>query len=103
MRKTVAANGIIGPNLDFAPIVESTGNFRWVSRISYQEISERGPDAFDQLIYTWVVKAGKPLVVDGFDAVLEPGMFSPKWLRDNLGNKGVSRPSPDFLVNPSPS
>jgi hypothetical protein len=103
MRKTVAANGVIGPNLDFAPIVESTRNFRWVSRISYQEIVKRGPDVFDQLIYAWVVKAGKPLVVDGFDAVLEPGMFSPQWLRDNRGSKGVSRPTLSFLVNPLPS
>jgi hypothetical protein len=94
-RKTVAANGVIAPDLDLEPLVEATDNFCWATRISYQDILKGGPDKFEELIHKWVVKAGKPLVVDGFDSLLEPWMFTPRWLRDNLGNKGLSRPLQD--------
>ena len=97
-RRTVAANGVIAPHLDFDPIVEATKNFSWASRISYQDILKDGPDAFETLIYKWVVKAGKPLVVDGFDSLLEPWMFTPKWLRDNQGNKSMSHPPLEALA-----
>jgi hypothetical protein len=89
-RRSIASTGLIAPDLDLASLVEETNNFHWASRISYQDVIKDGLDAFETLIYKWVVKAGRPLVVDGFDAVLEPQMFTPKWLRDNHGNKSAS-------------
>ncbi|TKA24777.1 hypothetical protein B0A50_05765 [Salinomyces thailandicus] len=50
-------------------------------------IDSQGMAAFERLVLMHVVIGGKPLVIDGFEDRLDPWTFSPKWLRDNCGEK----------------
>ena len=51
-------------------------------------IAENGLEKFEKLVLLHVVIGGKPLVIDGFEEVLDPWTFTPSWLRDNHGDKG---------------
>ena len=75
------------PDFDLNQLVESTPNFSYVDRISCEMIDQQGLPAFEKLVLLHVVIGGKPLVIDGFEARLDPWTFSPQWLRDNLGDK----------------
>ncbi|GAB7365255.1 hypothetical protein MBLNU230_g6338t1 [Neophaeotheca triangularis] len=77
----------IPPNFDVKQLVESTNNFSYVDRISYDMIEQQGQAAFERLVTLHVVVGGKPLVIDGFDELLDPWTFSAKWLRDNAGDR----------------
>lgn len=77
----------IPPNFDVKQLVESTQNFSYVDRISYEMIEQQGLAAFERLVTLHVVVGGKPLVIDGFEELLDPWTFSTKWLRDNAGDK----------------
>lgn len=79
------------PDLDVRTLVESTPNFHYVDRISYDRIQEHGQEKFDQLILLHVVIKGKPLVIDGFGDRLDSSIFSPEWLTANHGDKGTLR------------
>lgn len=77
----------IAPNFDLKALVESTANFTYVDRISCEMIEAQGMAAFEKLILLHVIVGGKPLVIDGFEEKLDPWTFTPKWLRDNCGEK----------------
>ncbi|QDS76618.1 hypothetical protein FKW77_007800 [Venturia effusa] len=77
----------IAPDFDLRELVESTENFQYVDRISCDTIEEQGLEQFEKLILLHVVIGGKPLVVDGFEEKLDPWTFTPKWLKDNHGDK----------------
>ncbi|KAF2769599.1 hypothetical protein EJ03DRAFT_89440 [Teratosphaeria nubilosa] len=77
----------ISPTLDLKKLVESTANFSYVDRISASMIDQQGICAFEKLVLLHVIIGGKPLVIDGFEDRLDPWTFSPKWLRDNCGQK----------------
>ncbi|WPG98541.1 Hypothetical protein R9X50_00133300 [Acrodontium crateriforme] len=77
----------LAPNFDLFKFVENTPNFDYVTRIPYQAIEEQGMAAFEKLVLMHVIVSGKPLVVDGFEDQLDPWTFTPKWLRDNCGEK----------------
>lgn len=79
----------IAPDFDIDALVEHTPNFSYVDRISVDQIDEQGLQNFEQLVLFHVIINGRPLVVDGFDSRLDPWTFSPKWLNDNVGAKGV--------------
>jgi hypothetical protein len=49
-------------------------------------------EQFEKLVLLHVVIGGKPLVIDGFEEVLDPWVFTPSWLRDNHGDKGRKAP-----------
>lgn len=77
----------IPPDFDPKALVEATPNFSYVDRISVDMIDQQGLAAFEKLVLLHVVIGGKPLVVDGFEDRLDPWTFTPKWLRDNCGEK----------------
>ncbi|KAF2833996.1 hypothetical protein CC86DRAFT_462217 [Ophiobolus disseminans] len=77
----------IPPDFDVRTFVETADNFQYVDRISYEMIANNGIDQFEKLILLHVVIGGKPLVIDGFEEVLDPWAFTPSWLRDNHGDK----------------
>lgn len=77
----------IAPDFDLKALVESTRNFSYVDRISVDTIDQQGLPAFEKLILLHVIIGGKPLVIDGFEDRLDPWTFTPKWLRDNCGEK----------------
>jgi len=80
----------IPPDFDVRTFVESAENFQYVDRISYEMIASNGMEQFEKLILLHVIIGGKPLVIDGFEEVLDPWTFTPSWLRDNHGEKGMS-------------
>ncbi|KAK3673814.1 hypothetical protein LTR78_006369 [Recurvomyces mirabilis] len=77
----------ISPHFDLKKLVESTPNFSFVDRISCHMIDQQGLAAFEKLVLLHVIAGGKPLVIDGYEDRLDPWTFSPKWLRDNCGEK----------------
>ena len=77
----------IPPDFDIKTLVEETENFRFVDRISVDMIEKNGMDQFERLIILHVIVGGKPLVIEGFQHLLEAWCFTPGWLRDNHGDK----------------
>lgn len=81
----------IPPDFDVRTFVETAENFQYVDRISYEMIASNGMEQFEKLVLLHVIIGGKPLVIDGFEEVLDPWTFTPSWLRDNHGDKGALR------------
>jgi hypothetical protein len=54
-----------------------------VDRISV----EKGIERLEKLVLLHVIIGGKPLVVDGFEELLDPWIFTEKWLQSNHGDK----------------
>ncbi|KAF2199691.1 hypothetical protein GQ43DRAFT_482240 [Delitschia confertaspora ATCC 74209] len=77
----------IPPDFDVRTFVETADNFQYVDRISYEMIANNGIEQFEKLVLLHVIIGGKPLVIDGFEEVLDPWTFTPTWLRDNCGDK----------------
>ncbi|KAJ4319598.1 hypothetical protein N0V94_003831 [Neodidymelliopsis sp. IMI 364377] len=77
----------IPPDFDVRTFVETADNFQYVDRISYEMIASNGMEQFEKLILLHVIIGGKPLVIDGFEEVLDPWTFTPSWLRANHGDK----------------
>ncbi|KAF1940861.1 hypothetical protein EJ02DRAFT_435250 [Clathrospora elynae] len=77
----------IPPDFDVRTFVETADNFQYVDRISHEMIANNGMEQFEKLILLHVIIGGKPLVIDGFEEVLDPWTFTPSWLRDNHGEK----------------
>ncbi|KAJ4378412.1 hypothetical protein N0V86_006115 [Didymella sp. IMI 355093] len=77
----------IPPDFDVRTFVETSENFQYVDRISYEMIASNGMEQFEKLVLLHVIIGGKPLVIDGFEEVLDPWTFTPSWLRDNHGDK----------------
>ncbi|KAF2491062.1 hypothetical protein BU16DRAFT_543323 [Lophium mytilinum] len=86
-RRPKASFEPIPPDFDLRTFVENADNFQYVDRISYEMIAEQGIEKFEKLVLLHVIIGGKPLVIDGFDEVLDPWTFTPQWLRDNCGDK----------------
>ncbi|KAK7532371.1 uncharacterized protein J3D65DRAFT_606294 [Phyllosticta citribraziliensis] len=77
----------IPPDFDVREVVETTDNFEFVTCINYEEIKNQGIDQFEKLVLVYVVLGGKPLVIEGFDQILDPWTFTPGWLNANCGDK----------------
>ncbi|KAG5953973.1 hypothetical protein E4U53_005966 [Claviceps sorghi] len=75
------------PDLDLQNLVEQTPNFKWVQRVSRHQIRSLGQLEFEKLIKIHVVDGGKPLVIDGWDAVLPRWLFNAKWLEQTYDKK----------------
>ena len=86
-QRTRASFEPISPEYDIGTLVEDTPNFQYVDRISCDMIDQQGMDAFDKLVLLHVIIGGKPLVIDGYQTRLDQWTFSPRWLRDNHGDK----------------
>ncbi|KAK7512082.1 hypothetical protein IWZ03DRAFT_51303 [Phyllosticta citriasiana] len=77
----------IPPDFDVREVVENTENFEFVTSISVEEIQKQGIDQFEKLVLVYVVGGGRPLVIEGFDQILDPWTFTPGWLDSNCGKK----------------
>jgi hypothetical protein len=86
----------ISPDLDLAALVESTSNFDYVTRLPREMLKDHSIQHLEQLVLLHVVIGGKPLVIENWGDVIDPGLFSPQWLQDQLGKKGQLE-SPSFL------
>ncbi|KAL2863041.1 putative JmjC domain protein [Aspergillus lucknowensis] len=75
------------PNLNISALVNSTPNFEEVVRIHCDAIDENGLENFEKLVLLHVVVRGLPLVVEGFDKILDSSVFSEKWLRNHYSAK----------------
>lgn len=77
----------IAPDLDLDALVDDTPNFEYVVRIPCDKIEHQGLEAFEKLVLWHVIIGGKPLIVEGFQNVMDEWTFSSQWLRDNHGKK----------------
>lgn len=75
------------PDLDLHGLIDQTPNFKWVQRVSRHQIRSLGQLEFEKLIKIHVVDGGKPLVIDGWDAVLPKWLFNAKWLEQTYDKK----------------
>jgi hypothetical protein len=88
-RTSRAACGPVPPDIDLKHLIETTDNFEYAPRIKYDAIREVGSEKFQKLILKHVILGGKPLVIDGFQELLDPWIFNTQWLRTNHGDKGI--------------
>ncbi|MCJ1308427.1 hypothetical protein MMC25_002080 [Agyrium rufum] len=77
----------VPPDLDLAALVEETPNFEYVTRLSCDTIESQGLEAFEKLVLHHVINGGKPLVIEGFNKLLDQWTFTAQWLKDNCGQK----------------
>ena len=77
----------IPPDLDLYGLVERCANFEWVLRISTHQIRNIGPEEFEKLVLLHVVNGGKPLVIEGWDEVLDTNLFNVDWLEKTYDKK----------------
>ncbi|KAF4436990.1 hypothetical protein F53441_13138, partial [Fusarium austroafricanum] len=70
----------IPPDLDLYSLVDRTPNFKWVQRVSRNQIRNLGQQEFEKLVLIHVIAGGKPLVIDGWDGVLPKSLFDVGWL-----------------------
>ncbi|KAF4551667.1 Hypothetical protein D9617_12g035550 [Elsinoe fawcettii] len=74
-------------NLNLKRLVEAYEHFEFCPRIHNDDITRHGLDKFEKLVKKHVIAEGKPLVIEGFQKILDPWTFSAKWLKDNVGDK----------------
>ncbi|KAF2737300.1 hypothetical protein EJ04DRAFT_574703 [Polyplosphaeria fusca] len=77
----------IPPDFDIRTFVETSDNFQYVDRISFEMLAHKTAEEFEKLVLLHVIIAGRPLIIDGFDEVLDPWTFTPSWVSDNHGDK----------------
>lgn len=77
----------IPPDLDLSALVDQTPNFKWVQRVSRSQIRSLGRHDFEKLVHLHVVLGGKPLVIDGWDALLSKDLFSSDFLEEVYDKK----------------
>lgn len=78
----------IPPDLDLYGLVDRTPNFKWVQRVSRSQVLGLGQQGFEKLIQIHVIAGGKPLVIDGWDALLPEELFNVNWLEKTYDKKG---------------
>lgn len=77
----------IPPDLDLHELVDRTENFKWAQRVSRQQIRGLGQQEFEKLVLLHVIVGGKPLVIEGWDAILPKSVFSKEWLENTYDKK----------------
>lgn len=77
----------ISPHLNLHRLVEAYDHFDFCTRIPFEAIQDFGVDSFEKLVKKHVITEGKPLVIEGFERILDRWTFSSKWLKDNVGDK----------------
>lgn len=76
------------PDLDLHGLVDRIPNFKWVQKVSRDQIRRLDPLDFEKLIHIHVVSGGKPLVIEGWDALLPKWLFNVEWLEKAYDRKG---------------
>ena len=87
----------INPDLDLISLVENTSNFDYVTRLPNEMLKEHSIQSLEQLVLLHVVIGGKPLVIEGWEDRLDPYLFSPEWLQNNLGKQRESCSTPKSI------
>ncbi|TQW03230.1 c-module-binding factor [Cordyceps javanica] len=77
----------ISPDLDLHSLVDEVPNLKWAQRVSLSQLRSLGPQEFEKLVLVHVITGGKPLVIEGFDAVLPKWLFSSEWLEKKYDKK----------------
>ncbi|PMB73452.1 hypothetical protein BM221_000875 [Beauveria bassiana] len=89
----------ISPDLDLHSLVDEFPNLKWAQRVSRNQLRNLGAQEFEKLVLMHVIIGGKPLVIEGFDAVLPKWLFSPDWLEKKYDKKGAMQSDAFFLDN----
>ncbi|OAA58864.1 JmjC domain-containing protein [Cordyceps fumosorosea ARSEF 2679] len=84
----------ISPDLDLRSLVDEVPNLKWAQRVSIGQLRGLGPQEFEKLVLMHVINGGKPLVIEGLDAVLPKWLFSSEWLEKKYDKKGEKRLDP---------
>lgn len=77
----------IPPDLDLQGLVDRTPNLKWAQRVSRAQIRNLGHQEIEKLVLLHVILGGKPLVIEGWDAVLPKGLFNVDWLEKTYDKK----------------
>ncbi|OAA37159.1 JmjC domain-containing protein [Beauveria brongniartii RCEF 3172] len=77
----------ISPDLDLHSLVDEVTNLKWAQRVPRNQLRNLGAQEFEKLVLMHVIIGGKPLVIEGFDAVLPKWLFSPDWLGKKYDKK----------------
>lgn len=80
----------ISPDLNLHSLVEEVPNLKWAQRVSRTQLRNLGSQEFEKLVLMHVIVGGKPLVIEGFDAVLPKWLFSPGWLEQQYDKKSTN-------------
>lgn len=75
----------IPPDLDLYDLVDRTPNFEFAERVPASKVRRRLQ--FESLVWHKVIKQGKPIVIEGWDAKLPESIFSARWLEENYDKK----------------
>jgi hypothetical protein len=89
------------PDIIVDETVKTIPNFEFATRITCDSIDLMAREDLASLVHHWVVKLGRPLVIEGFQDRLDTGLFSSEWLQENYGKKGKRSPH-DFVGRPGP-
>jgi hypothetical protein len=77
----------ISPDLDLNALVENCSNFDYVTRLPTEMLKEHSIQSLEQLVLLHVVIGGKPLVIEGWEDMLDHWLFSPQWLQQQLDKR----------------
>ncbi|TWU78948.1 hypothetical protein ED733_008064 [Metarhizium rileyi] len=77
----------IPPDFDLHALLDRTPNLKWVQRVSRTQILGLGQQGFEKLVQIHVIAGGKPLVIDGWDALLPKELFNVDWLEKTYDKK----------------
>ncbi|KAF7714320.1 Uncharacterized protein PECH_008864 [Penicillium ucsense] len=75
------------PHVDMQKEVETIPRFEFAQSIPCDYINQFPREALNLYIRAWVVQLGRPLVITGFDKLLDKKVFSEKWLMQTYGNQ----------------
>jgi hypothetical protein len=79
----------ISPDLDLAALVEDTSNFDYVTRLHRSILEGHSIRSLEQLVLVHVVIGGKPLVIEGWEDIIDSDLFSQTWLLKNMDKEGM--------------
>jgi hypothetical protein len=89
----------ISPELDLSALVENTPNFDYVTRLPREILEEHSIQSLEQLVLLHVVIGGKPLVIEGWEDKINPYLFGPEWLQQNMDKKGRVSLQSTLVIN----
>jgi len=76
------------PDIIVDDTVKAIANFEFARRITCDGVDSVAREEFVSLVHHWVVRLGRPLVIEGFKDRLDKELFSTEWLQKNYGRKG---------------
>lgn len=78
----------LSPNIDLDALVEDNASFDHVRRLPQSDLEAHTVQSLEQLVYSYVVQEGRPLILEGWGSYMPPWLYSSKWLEENLGREG---------------